>query len=267
MAFHKDDYTISASLICAGSVEEIEGGLLEQLLPDLYSADIRHFHLDATDNCLEDRPLPGDSSAPGGRASPFVYTFVERLVSRVPQDAVFEVHLLLNNIFAGMTRRYGCKGVREITFPINAFRGNMAGLESVLNRARVNGNAVSPGISIPHDVDADSLSCAVAGAADYVLVRCSPGIVPESVYSSSVPPPGNVSQGVDSAVARVRQVREYLDANCLESAEVRVVGGVTPQNIAQFAEAGARGFVVGTSLFGSRDYAGFMESARDALKR
>lgn len=58
---------------------------------------------------------------------------------------------------------------------------------------------------------------------------------------------------IESSLAKIRQLRQMLDA-AGSSAGIEVDGGVSPATIAKVAAAGANIFVAGSAVFGQEDY-------------
>jgi ribulose-phosphate 3-epimerase len=63
---------------------------------------------------------------------------------------------------------------------------------------------------------------------------------------------------------KLREAREVIDASGL-STRLEIDGGVTVDNIADIASAGADTFVAGSSIFGSQDYSATIATMRDRL--
>lgn len=65
---------------------------------------------------------------------------------------------------------------------------------------------------------------------------------------------------------KIREVRTLLDIGHSET-RLEVDGGITPNNIASVAKAGADTFVAGSAIFHSKNYKKTIQSMRTALKR
>jgi ribulose-phosphate 3-epimerase len=71
---------------------------------------------------------------------------------------------------------------------------------------------------------------------------------------------------IRSALAKVRQARERIDASGRDI-WLEVDGGVKADNIEAIARAGADTFVAGSAVFGEKDRASAVRRLREALKR
>ena len=89
---------------------------------------------------------------------------------------------------------------------------------------------------------ATSLDCL-----DYVLDKL------DLVLIMSVNPGFGGQKFIPMALEKLRRVRRMIDERGL-SVRLEVDGGVTAQNIAAIAQAGADTFVAGSAIFGSKDY-------------
>ncbi len=69
---------------------------------------------------------------------------------------------------------------------------------------------------------------------------------------------------IPTTLEKIRQVRELID-NSGRNIRLEVDGGITPDNIAEIAAAGADTFVAGSAIFGQPDYAAVVQKMRDAL--
>lgn len=69
---------------------------------------------------------------------------------------------------------------------------------------------------------------------------------------------------IPATLEKIRQVRELID-NSGRNIRLEVDGGITPDNIAEIAAAGADTFVAGSAIFGQPDYAAVVQKMRDAL--
>jgi ribulose-phosphate 3-epimerase len=69
---------------------------------------------------------------------------------------------------------------------------------------------------------------------------------------------------IPSALAKLRQVRERIDASGREI-RLQVDGGIKVDNIRQVAAAGADTFVAGSAIFGSKDYRATIAAMRSEL--
>ena len=86
------------------------------------------------------------------------------------------------------------------------------------------------------------------------------------VLIMSVNPGFGGQQFITESLAKVRRTRQLLnDAGC--DARLQVDGGITVENIADVARAGADTFVAGSAIFGSDDYSATIAEMREALDR
>lgn len=69
---------------------------------------------------------------------------------------------------------------------------------------------------------------------------------------------------IPTTLDKVRQVRELID-NSGRDIRLEVDGGITPDNIAEVAAAGADTFVAGSAIFSKPDYAAVIQQMRKAL--
>ncbi|PHR24589.1 MAG: ribulose-phosphate 3-epimerase [Desulfotalea sp.] len=73
------------------------------------------------------------------------------------------------------------------------------------------------------------------------------------VMLMSVNPGFGGQKFIASTLAKIWQLRQRIDAMGLE-VDIEVDGGISPDTIADVAEAGANVFVAGSAVYGSRDY-------------
>lgn len=90
---------------------------------------------------------------------------------------------------------------------------------------------------------------------DYVLEDV------DVVMLMSVNPGFGGQKFIPSTLAKIWQLRQRIDALGLD-VDIEVDGGISPDSIADVAEAGANVFVAGSAVYGSRDY----KETIDALK-
>ena len=70
---------------------------------------------------------------------------------------------------------------------------------------------------------------------------------------------------IDGALRKVEAVRQRIDA-CGKDIRLEVDGGISADNIARVASAGADTFVAGSAIFGKKDYKSVVDDMRNALK-
>ncbi|MFT5697211.1 MAG: ribulose-phosphate 3-epimerase [Desulforhopalus sp.] len=75
----------------------------------------------------------------------------------------------------------------------------------------------------------------------------------EVVMLMSVNPGFGGQKFIPSTLTKIWQLRQRIDALGLE-VDIEVDGGISPDTIADVAEAGANVFVAGSAVYGSRDY-------------
>ncbi len=83
----------------------------------------------------------------------------------------------------------------------------------------------------------------------------------EVVMLMSVNPGFGGQKFIPSTLAKIWQLRQRIDDLGLD-VDIEVDGGISPDSIADVAEAGANVFVAGSAVYGSRDY----KETIDALK-
>jgi ribulose-phosphate 3-epimerase len=82
---------------------------------------------------------------------------------------------------------------------------------------------------------------------DYILEEV------DVVMLMSVNPGFGGQKFIASTLAKIWQLRQRIDAMGLDI-DIEVDGGISPETIAEVAEAGANVFVAGSAVYGSRDY-------------
>lgn len=86
----------------------------------------------------------------------------------------------------------------------------------------------------------------------------------DMILLMSVNPGFGGQKFIPTTLEKIRQVRELIDASG-RSIRLEVDGGITPQNIAEVAAAGADTFVAGSAIFGKTDYRAVIQDMRNAL--
>ena len=84
------------------------------------------------------------------------------------------------------------------------------------------------------------------------------------VLIMSVNPGFGGQKFIPEALEKLRRVRRLIDDSG-RSIRLEIDGGVTADNIAQIAAAGADTFVAGSAIFGAHDYAGVIDKMRAAI--
>jgi ribulose-phosphate 3-epimerase len=75
----------------------------------------------------------------------------------------------------------------------------------------------------------------------------------EVVMLMSVNPGFGGQKFIPSTLAKIWQLKQRIDAMGLD-VDIEIDGGISPETIADVAEAGANVFVAGSAVYGSRDY-------------
>ncbi len=88
----------------------------------------------------------------------------------------------------------------------------------------------------------------------------------DMVLLMSVNPGFGGQSFIPSTLAKLREARAMIDASGFDI-RLEVDGGVTPNNIAEIAAAGADTFVAGSAIFGQPDYAKVIEQMRVELRK
>lgn len=187
---------------------------LESELASISEADA--FHVDVMDNHF----VPN-------------LTFGMQMVGRLQEVAKREldVHLMISNVDR-FGPGYASLGVASVTFHIEASQNPL----TLAREIRRFGSRASVAIKPGTDVSAIS---ELLPEVDMVLVMTvEPGFGGQAL--------------IPQTVEKVSQVRDQLRARGLEIA-VQVDGGVTEENIADLASAGANTFVAGSSVFRALD--------------
>lgn len=84
----------------------------------------------------------------------------------------------------------------------------------------------------------------------------------DRVLIMTVEPGYGGQEFLSATMAKVRQVRDYIDANGLD-VDVQVDGGVNRATIQEAARAGANVFVAGSAIYGAQDPASEVNALRD----
>lgn len=187
---------------------------LESELASISEADA--FHVDVMDNHF----VPN-------------LTFGMQMVGRLQEVAKREldVHLMISNVDR-FGPGYAELGVASVTFHIEASQDPLTLAREIRRLGSRAAVAIKPGT----DVSAIS---ELLPEVDMVLVMTvEPGFGGQAL--------------IPQTVEKVSQVRDQLRARGLEIA-VQVDGGVTEENIADLASAGANTFVAGSSVFRALD--------------
>jgi ribulose-phosphate 3-epimerase len=87
----------------------------------------------------------------------------------------------------------------------------------------------------------------------------------DMVLIMSVNPGFGGQKFIPSALEKIRQVRERIDASG-RKIRLEVDGGVTPDNIGAISAAGADTFVAGSAIFNAPDYADVIRRMHAAIE-
>jgi ribulose-phosphate 3-epimerase len=71
---------------------------------------------------------------------------------------------------------------------------------------------------------------------------------------------------IPGTLGKLREARALIDASGFDI-RLEIDGGVTPNNIAEIAAAGADTFVAGSAIFNQPDYAVVIERMRSELRK
>jgi ribulose-phosphate 3-epimerase len=88
----------------------------------------------------------------------------------------------------------------------------------------------------------------------------------DMVLLMSVNPGFGGQSFIPSTLTKLREARALIDASGMDI-RLEVDGGVSPDNIAEIASAGADTFVAGSAIFGKSDYAAVIGQMRAALQQ
>ncbi|MBI2993905.1 MAG: ribulose-phosphate 3-epimerase [Gammaproteobacteria bacterium] len=99
-------------------------------------------------------------------------------------------------------------------------------------------------------------------------LNCLPYVIDkvDIVLIMSVNPGFPGQSFIPMAEAKLREARRLI-AESGRDIRLEIDGGVKVDNIREIAEAGADTFVAGSSIFGSKNYAGTIRAMRDELKK
>lgn len=173
-------------------------------------------------------------------------TFGTQMVGRLQEVSKREldVHLMISDVDK-WGPGYAELGVASVTFHIEASKNPIElarSLRRIGSRAAV---AIKPGTPV-------SIIEALLKEVDMILIM-------------TVEPGFGGQKLIPETVAKVSQIRSQLRALGLELA-VQVDGGVTEENIADLAAAGANSFVAGSAVFRSTDRNAQIEKLRALAK-
>lgn len=148
-------------------------------------------------------------------------------VSEVPLD----VHLMLENpeVWAS---KFAQTGASSVTFHYEAAKNP----KDVI--AQIRGSGAKVGISIKPGTPFENVASLLEKVDMLLVMTVEPGFGGQSLIESVVP--------------KIFQAKQFKEKESLELS-LQVDGGVTPDNIASLARAGADTFVAGSSVFSELD--------------
>jgi len=158
-------------------------------------------------------------------------------------SAPIDVHLMVQPVDA-LIERFAEAGASIITFHPEASAHVDRSLQLISDAGCQAGLVLNP---------ATPLSCL-----EYVLDKL------DMVLLMSVNPGFGGQKFIDSTLKKVAQVRELIDASG-RAIRLEVDGGITPDNIAAVAAAGADTFVAGSAIYGQPDYQAVIAHMRAQL--
>ncbi len=88
----------------------------------------------------------------------------------------------------------------------------------------------------------------------------------DQILLMSVNPGFGGQQFIESTIGKIQQVRQRIDATG-KAIRLEVDGGITVNNIARIAAAGADMFVAGSAIFGQSDYGQVIANMRSELAK
>jgi ribulose-phosphate 3-epimerase len=157
--------------------------------------------------------------------------------------APIDVHLMVSPVDA-LIRDFAEAGATYITFHPDASTHVDRSLQLIRDLGCRAGLVLNPHVG---------LECL-----DYVMDKL------DMLLLMSVNPGFGGQSFIPSTLQKLEQARHRIDESGL-SIRLEVDGGVTPENIAAIAAAGADTFVAGSAIFGKPDYAAVIAAMRAAL--
>ncbi|MEG2931313.1 MAG: ribulose-phosphate 3-epimerase [Ruthenibacterium sp.] len=162
---------------------------------------------------------------------------------RALPQAVYDVHLMVREPLR-YVKAFAAAGASWLTFHCEA----NSPVEETIDAIRAAG--VRTGVSIKPDTPVQDVFC-VLDKIDLVLVM-------------SVEPGAGGQAFLPQSLQKIALLRKEADARGLSDLCIEVDGGITPQNAALCAEAGADCLVAGSAVFAKPDYAQAIRALRDA---
>ena len=158
-------------------------------------------------------------------------------------EAPIDVHLMVKPV-DGLIESFAKAGASWITFHPEASEHVDRSLQLIRDLGCRSGLVFNPGTPL-HWLDY------LADKVDMVLIM-------------SVNPGFGGQKFIHSALRKIAEARQIIDDSALPI-RLEVDGGVTVDNIAEIARAGADTFVAGSAIFGSSDYASTITAMRREL--
>ncbi|MCY1658230.1 ribulose-phosphate 3-epimerase [Dietzia sp. SL131] len=164
---------------------------------------------------------------------------------RQETDLPLEVHLMINDP-ESFVEVYCDAGPDLVSFHFEAAKSP----EQIISY--IKGRGLLAGIAVKHETPLETIPNSLLSQVDHVLLLAVPAGF------------GGAPAG-ESAVHRIRKMRELLVQSSNENATIEVDGGVKPQTTGIFAEAGADLVVIGTGIYKSPDYVEAVAEAKQNI--
>lgn len=216
-------------MLLSASILSADLGYLADELQGVSSAGIDAIHLDIMDNHY----VPNLSFGPG------LCSVIKRSCPNLPMD----VHLMVKPVEA-LIEVFATLGAHQISFHPDATHHVDRNLQLIRSYHCKAGLAINP---------ATDLSCL-----NYVWERL------DFILIMSVNPGFSGQVFIDHSLQKVQHAHRLIK-QFAPSVRLAVDGGVNLTNIAQLARAGADYFVLGSALFGQKDYLSTVQKFRDVL--
>lgn len=214
----------------AASILSADFARLGEDVKDVLAAGADYVHFDVMDNHY----VPNLTFGP----------MVLKAIKPMAGDAVVDVHLMIEPVDTGLMDAFIDAGANIVTFHPEATKHVHRTLQHAKSRGVKTGLAINPGTPLSYVEN-------VLDLIDMVLVM-------------SVNPGFGGQSFIPATIDKIRDLRRMLDeyikgpqsgrSERIESIPIEVDGGVNPDNAPKIAMAGAEIFVMGSALFGKKDY-------------